>query len=206
MRHVYPVLAGILLHSATYRAILILTAACYWLLYSFSSGIIQYPPSMINPVLFFHNPYFAAGDFYSSGLIWLPVKNLQINLLAGPTLISVLLSILFGLNIVLGSYILRARAANRKLGLAGVVGLAPTLFSSGIACCSAPFGALVLSALVPSASAAVVSLSFNSGYGLVIDAVTAAAMVLSFLYTASRIPNNDYSPRSPHDSPIGGSL
>jgi len=197
-----------ILHSPAYKAVWIVALAGYWLLYSFSSGIIEYSPSMVNPVLFSHNPDFLTGSFYNSGLVWIPggcsfYENapgcFQLNLLAGPVLISVFLSILFGFNIVLASYVLRVRAASRKLGLAGMLGVAPTLFASGMACCTAPFGALVLSVLVPSASAAVVSLSFNSSYGLVTDAATAAAMMLSFLYTASRIAKSGNSERPTRD-------
>ncbi len=178
------------------RVALLASALAYWLLYSFSSGMFFYYPDFDStPYLKeagIPNPYpvtIRGGlrGLYFSGWLWWPNGHLQVNLLYGPSIFSVILSSLFGLSIVLVVWNLRNgilktkhRPGGSKGSLATLLSFLPALFSGG--CCSVPFGAILLGSFLPSAGLS----AFLYDYPPVINAVAAIVMLASVLYMARR--------------------
>jgi len=183
-----------IIRSRGYKLILVASAAAYWVLYAFSVNILQYYQSGLDLSAFkgigtptivgwlYFIPARLVGWYYS-GVEWYPNGHLEVNFLFGATFFSILLSFLFGLNMVMLGYLLSTRYKGRKAGLTGFLGIVPALFSSGMPCCSAPIGTLVLSAVVP--SAALVTSAID--YSPLTNAVTALIMLFSIFYVSRKV-------------------
>lgn len=193
------------------KLILVASAVAYWVLYSFSAGVIFYYSFDLAPLLksagvpnHYYVIYTTGGlmGVYYSGMVWFPTNHLQLNLLFGPTFFSVLLSLLFGLNMVLLGYSLsvKAKSARGINGLVGVapaglnglvgilnsfVGIIPALFSGG--CCALPLGTIILSSLFPLSPgpSALSRLEFN--YAPLIDSLLAGLMLFVLVHSAKKL-------------------
>ncbi|MDG6981651.1 MAG: hypothetical protein JRN51_11150, partial [Nitrososphaerota archaeon] len=80
-------------------------------------------------------------------MVWYPDGHLQLNLVYGPTLFSIILSTLFSLNIVLTVFGVRFARARRGPRAFGVLALIPALFSGG--CCTVPLGLSFIGLFAP---------------------------------------------------------
>ncbi len=177
------------LKTTKFKVMLLLAGLGYWLLYALSSGMVFYYQADVSPLLATSqvpNPYLITsfGSFtgsYFSGIIWYPTGHLQLNLLIGPTFFSLLLSSLFGLNLLLAVYGLRFQGTNRPAGFSGLVAVIPAIFSGG--CCSVPFGLALIGSLLP--SAALFSMVYD--YAFFTNATVAIVACVSLAYAAKRI-------------------
>src|SRR5487761_295171 len=193
---VFSLLRQILGRSKKYKAAALLSAVGYWLLYGYSTGMYFYYSFDVTQYLKASgttNPYFigpvSLGDLqavYNSGVVWIPTSHLQLNLLLGPTLFSILLSILFSMSILLMIYSFRFKGMNRKRqGVTGVVGVIPAIFSSG--CCAVPVATLLLGSIVPST----VLTNIEFGDPLLLNLLIVILMLSSVYYTARKIKSGN---------------
>ncbi len=140
----------------------------YWMLYAFSGGMLFYYSSDITSLLkasSVSNPYFlnyfsSFSGLYNSGMIWYPNGHLQVNLLYGPLIFSLILSTLFSLNVVVTVFSIRFMHIRRGAGPVGILALIPALFSGG--CCSVPFGLALIGMFAPTAG--LTTLVYNYPY------------------------------------------
>jgi hypothetical protein len=172
-----------------YRLTLLVAGVAYWVVYAFSAGMFFYYSFDLAPLLRasqVSNPYFilesgSLTDLYSSGMVWYPTNHLQVNLLYGPTFFSIVLSSLFGLNVLLFVYGVRSRGPVSGLGLNGFAGMVPALFSGG--CCAVPFGAVLFASFIPAAALS----SFVYGYVTLTNSLFSMLMLFALLYSARRL-------------------
>jgi hypothetical protein len=183
-------LLRMILGSRKFKALAVAGWLGYWLLYAFSIGMFFYYSSDItsllktSPVL--PNPYFLKDfssffGFYNSGMIWYPNGHLQVNLLYGPLIFSVVLSTLFSLNIVLTVFSIRFTHLSRGSGSVGVLALIPALFSGG--CCSVPFGLALIGIFAPTVG--LTTLVYD--YPYLINLAFVILMLLSLFYVGRRL-------------------
>lgn len=183
-------LIRLMLHSWRYRLAFVASVTGYWVLYAFSVGMIFYYSFDLEPLLRSSgvpNPYFifypqSFYGLYDSGMIWYPTNHVQLNLLYGPTFFSIVLSSLFGLNMLLFAYSLRKGAGSSR-GLSGLAGIVPALFSGG--CCAVPFGTFLLATFVPAASLG----TFVYSYVAETNSLFAVLLFLSLVYNARKLGN-----------------
>lgn len=198
---------SVIARSRRYKLALFVSAAAYWVLYAFSANILQYyPVGLQDPSSVFGAPS-VIGWFYSipaklvgwyySGMEWWPNGHLEVNFLLGATSFSILLSFLFGLNMVMFGYLLSTKLRGRRAGLTGFFGIIPALFTSSMPCCSAPIGTLLLSAFVPSAA----FLTSTIEYGPLTNSVTALIMLLSLFYVSRKVTGLSYRNARGTDGP-----
>jgi len=171
-----------------YKAVMVAAGAGYWVLYAISGGMFFYYSFDLGPILKadnIPNPYFllytrGIADFYDSGMIWYPTNHLQVNLLFGPVFFSIVLSVLFGLNMLLLAFGFRYRRSKSGRGLGGIMGVIPALFSQG--CCSVPFATVLFSSFIPATLLYTV-------YEFVIpmNIIFASLMLLALVYGARRL-------------------
>lgn len=182
-------LIGLALHSWRHKLIFVASAIAYWVLYAFSAGMIFYYSFDVGPLLRSSgvpNPYFITYTrsfmgLYDSGMVWYPNGHIQLNLLYGSTLFSIVLSVLFGLNMLLLGYSLSVKAKTLTLGLNTLAGIVPALFSGG--CCAVPFGTALLSSFVPLAALS----TFEYSYVAVTNSLFAVLMLFSLIYNARKL-------------------
>ncbi len=185
---------GAILRVWKFRGILAASAVAYWLVYSFSSGMLRYYPFDVTPLLEgvrFYRIALGGGLYglYNSGIVWFPNGHLEVVLLYGTAFFSLLLSTLFGLSIALFVHGPRNSTLERTSGSIGskdlspsLLGLLPALFTGG--CCSLPFGTLILSFL----SSPVLSF-FVYDYSIITNPAVAIVMLVSVVYTVKRTSN-----------------
>ncbi len=171
-----------------YKTLLLTSAAAYWILYAFSSGMIFYYSTDVTPLLRgsgVPNPYFVNfhtfRDSYFSGMIWYPNGHVQLNLLYGPTFFSVVLSVLYSLSMPLLIYGFANVKLDRSSGLKSFFGIVPALFSGG--CCAVPFGIQLISAFAPS----VLFFSFVYNYVLFTNLSVSSFMLISLAYNYRKV-------------------
>ncbi len=181
-------LLGLALKQWKYRLTLSVAGVAYWIVYAFSDGMLSYYSFDLTPLLKasqVSNPFILESrsltDLYSSGMIWYPTNHLQVNLLYGPTFFSIALSSLFSLNVVLTVYRIRSRWPVAGLGLNGVAGIVPALFSGG--CCTVPFGTVLFASFVPAAALS----SFAYDYVILTNSLFGLLMLFTLLYGAKRL-------------------
>ena len=160
----------------------------YWLLYMISGGMFFYYSFDVTPLLqkyqvpnpsFFN--YFGPLGLYNSGIIWYPNGHLQVNLVYGPFVFSLVLATLFSLNMVLMVFSLRFSRFMRRTGPVGLVALVPALFSGG--CCSVPIGL----ALVGVFALAAGLFTLVCDYSYLINLAFAILMVFVLLHVGRRV-------------------
>ncbi len=182
-------LLGVILGSRKFKAFAVAGWLGYWLLYAFSGGMFFYYSSDLTPLLKTSpvpNPYFIK-DFssfvglYNSGMIWYPNGHLQVNLLYGPFIFSLILSTLFSLNAVMMVFSIRFTHLSSGAGPVGVLALIPALFSGG--CCSIPFGLALVGIFVPTAG--LTTLVYN--YPYLTNITFAILMFLSLVPVGRRL-------------------
>lgn len=173
------------------------SAVSYWFLYAFSAGVVFYYSYDLTPLLSqlsaagVPNPHYIVYatrgfmGFYYSGVVWFPTNHLQLNLLFGPTLFSILLSVLFGLNMALLGYSFSSRSKTRTLGLNGLVGIIPTLFTGG--CCTLPFGTILLSYFFPLAAGPSILSGLEFNYAPLMDSFLAGLMLFVLVRSANKL-------------------
>jgi hypothetical protein len=182
-------LLGLVLKQWKYRLALLVAGVAYWVVYAFSAGMLFYYSFDLAPLLKasqVSNPYIilesrSLTDLYNSGMIWYPTNHLQVNLLYGPTFFSIVLSLLFGLNVLLSVYGVSLKQSVSGLGLNGVAGMVPALFSGG--CCAVPFGTVLLASFIPTAALS----SFVYGYVIVTNSLFSVLMLFALLNSARRL-------------------
>ncbi len=182
-------LLKLVLRQSKFKGIILVSFVAYWILYALSSGMFFYYKVDITPLLKTSpvpNPYFIVSfrsftGLYNSGMIWFPNGHLQINLLYGPTIFSVLLAGLFGLNMLLLSYSFHLGGLSKGQGTSGLLGMVPALFSGG--CCSVPFGLVLIGTMVPTAALS----TFAYTYPVLTNIFFAVLMLLSIVYTSRKI-------------------
>lgn len=181
----------VILQSGRYRAILSATGLAYWLLYGFSFGMLQYYSRDLTELLktspvpnpFLYTDFRTLTGLYNSGIIWFPNGHFEMVFLLGPSIFSVLLSILFGLNITLLSQSWRIGGLKMKRGVTGFLGIIPALFSGG--CCTIPLGTVLLASILPSTT--LNTFAFN--YAFSTNFLVGLLMLASIIYTKSKITN-----------------
>ncbi len=184
-----------MLGSGKFKAFAVAGWLGYWLLYAFSGGMFFYYSSDITPLLQTSqvpNPYFLNFGFYNSGMVWYPNGHLQVNLLYGPFIFSLILSTLFSLNLVLTLFSMRFAHFSRRAGPAGFLALIPALFSGG--CCSVPLGLSLIGIFAPTVG--LTTLVYQ--YPYVINLAFVSVMLFSLVYVARRL--RPLSPRQPQQS------
>jgi len=177
------------------RLVLFAAGIGYWVLYAFSAGMFFYYSFDLAPLLKASpvpNPYFvlesrSLTDLYNSGMIWYPTNHLQVNLLLGPSFFSIILSILFGLNMLLLVFGFRFRGPRSSVGLNGAFSMIPALFSGG--CCAVPLGTVLFSSFVPPAALS----TFVYGYVIPTNTLFAILMLLALFYSARRLRSCCYA-------------
>ncbi len=184
-----------ILGTRGFKAIALGSWLGYWFLYAFSGGMIFYYStdlaSFLSTFRTLSNPYFLKDfssffGFYNSGVIWYPNGHLQVNLLYGPLLFSLVLSTLFSLTIVLTVFGIRFNQIRRGAGPLGAVSLVPALFSGG--CCSVPLGLAFLGILIPGIFTPTLGITtLVYGHPYVINLAFGIVMLLSLIYTGRRL-------------------
>lgn len=177
------------LRQSKFKGIILVSFVAYWILYALSSGMFFYYKVDITPLLKTSpvpNPYFIVSfvnfpSLYNSGMIWFPNGHLQINLLYGATIFSVLLAALFALNMLLLSYSSHLGGLSKRQGTSGLLGMVPALFSGG--CCSIPFGLLLIGTIAPTAALS----TFAYTYPVLTNIFFAVLMLFSIVYTSQKI-------------------
>ncbi|MDE1852859.1 MAG: hypothetical protein KGI38_03820 [Thaumarchaeota archaeon] len=175
--------------SWKYRLVLLASILGYWASYSLSVGMFFYYSFDLAPLLKsvqVPNPYFimytqSFMGFYDSGMIWYPTNHLQVNLLIGPAFFSAVLSVLFGLNMMLVGYSVSTRVSTRNLGLSSLAAVVPALFSGG--CCAVPFGTILLASFIPTAALG----TFVYSYVAVTNSLFAVLLFSSLVYNARKL-------------------
>lgn len=160
----------ILQSSKKNKFILLISLVSYWLLYAFSSGMIFYYPEDVSELLvrsgassfYSYISLRSILDIYFSGVVWFPNGHIQLNILLGPLIFSIILSLLFSLQIVVSIFLFRNSPHRLRLGSGstGLLGLVPALFSGG--CCSVPIGVILLGGL--SSSMGLLTLIYDYPY------------------------------------------
>jgi hypothetical protein len=128
----------------------------FWVLYASSTGMITYYAQDITQYLrssAVPNPYFyldfsSLSGALSSSVVWYPTGHLQLVFPIFTTFFSVLLSVLFGLNVALAAYSVGVRRACKGSCSASLVSVIAALFVGG--CCATPIGILLIGPLVSS--------------------------------------------------------
>jgi len=182
-------LLALALKQWKHRLALVAAIVGYWTLYAFSAGMFFYYSFDLTPLLKsaqVPNPYFilesaSLTGLYNSGMIWYPTNHLQVNLLYGPTFFSIILSVLFGLNMILLVHGFSFREPRSSLGLNGAVSMIPALFSGG--CCAIPFGTVLLSSLIPATALS----SFVYDYVLPTNILSVILMLAALLYSSKKL-------------------
>lgn len=167
----------------------------YWLVFAFSSGILVYywedvsslvKASNIPNPLFYLN-FSNLESFYYSGIVWYPSGHLEIVLAFGPLIFSVILSLLFSLNIgtiVYSFKFVRRSTGKRSTGFSSLLGLIPALFSAG--CCSVPVGFLIIGSFVPLVGLRPI-LYFFYAYPALINTFFSFLLVVTLYYALRRM-------------------
>ena len=188
-RHSVPLLLRTILRARGYKALMAGSWLGYWLLYVVSGGMFFYYSFDIFPLLqkykvpnpSFFNYFSGPIGLYNSGIIWYPNGHLQINLVYGPFVFSLVLATLFSLNLVLTVFSLRFSHFTRRTGPVGLLALVPALFSGG--CCSVPIGLALVGVFAPAAG--LFTLVYD--YSYLINLAFAILMVLVLLYVGRRV-------------------
>jgi hypothetical protein len=177
-----------------YKILCLLSGLAYWIVFAFSSGIFFYYPfdvfsivgsSLIpNPLFYFNFSDFKS--FYYSGIIWYPNGHFEIVLAIGPFVFSLILSILFSLNIVTIVYGFKFFRMRRGSGLSGLLGLIPALFSSG--CCSIPIGFSIMGSFISLAGIRPILYIFYA-YPEYVNGAFSLLMFVTLFYMLRRIIN-----------------
>ena len=158
----------------------------YWLLYAYSNCMVTYYRFDVTQFLREYNltnliyvhDYRNFIDAYYSGIIWYVTPHLELTLLYGPVIFSVILSTLFSLNMAMLRISL-GRALRRNV-LPGGLGIIPILFGGG--CCSVPIGTALLGSLMP------LSISiFLADFPYLTNLFMSAIMLTSLLFLWQRI-------------------
>lgn len=185
---VLSLIRQILSQSVKYKLVVLVGTVAYLVVYGYSSGAIFYTSFDVTPYLKqtgLSNPYFISfrnlSGLYYSGMVWFPTSHSQLSFLVGPTFSSIILSVLFGLSILLLIYSLRFRVFKRRQGFVGLIGMLPALFGGG--CCAVPIATLLLGSIVPST----ILFKLEFGDPLLLDLLIAALMLFSILYTGKKI-------------------
>ena len=183
----------ILSSSKKCKAVALLSAIGYWLLYGYSTGMYFYYSLDVTQYLKASgtsNPYFippgSFGDLnalYDSGVVWFPTSHLQFNFLLGPTFFSVVLSILFSQSVIflVYSFGFKESLSKKAQAVGGVFGIIPALFSGG--CCAVPVATLLFGSIVPSS----VLFNFEFGDPLLMNLAIVILMLVSIMYTSKKI-------------------
>jgi hypothetical protein len=184
-----PSLLRMILRSRRFKVLAVGSWLGYWLLYAVSGGMLFYYSTDITPLLktspvpnpSFINDFSGLFGFYNSGMVWYPNGHLQVNLLYGPTVFSIILSSLFSLNIALSVFGVRFARIRRGPGSVGVLALIPALFSGG--CCSVPLGLSFVGIFAPTVGLA--TLVYD--YPIVTNLAFVTVMILSLGYVGRRL-------------------
>jgi hypothetical protein len=161
----------------------------YWLLYTVSGGMFFYYSLDITALLqkyqvpnpSFFNSFSSLSGFYNSAMVWYPNGHLQVNLIYGPFIFSLVLATLFSLNIVLTVFSLRFSHFTRGAGPVGLLALVPALFSGG--CCSVPIGLTLVGVFAPTAG--LFMLVYD--YPYLINLAFMILMAVSLVYIGRRV-------------------
>ncbi len=176
-------LLRVMLSSRKFKVLAVVGWLGYWLLYAFSGGMFFYYPNFdLTPYIKgLPNPEFVSNGPYFSGFLWWPNGHLQVNLLYGPFIFSLILSTLFSLNLVLTLFSIRFAHFSKGAGPAGILALIPALFTGG--CCSVPFGLSLIGILAPTVG--LTTLVYE--YPHVINLAFVFVMLFSLVYVARRV-------------------
>ncbi|MCL5252676.1 MAG: hypothetical protein M1351_01095 [Candidatus Thermoplasmatota archaeon] len=185
------------LRTAGGRILFLASLAGYWLLYALSTGIIAYfsynalsqvisaggtNPIVVNFLAYWQYP----ANIYESGLLWFVTPNLMLSLLIGPLFFSTVLSLLFGVNMLIFAGLIRRRGSAGRSGVAGLASVIPAVFSGS--CCYAPFGliaAVSLFHLSVSQTGALYALSYT--YQILDNTVFTLLMLFSAFYSYRKL-------------------
>ncbi len=189
VRHSVPLLLRTILRARGFKVLMAGSWLGYWLLYMVSGGMLFYYSFDIFPLLqryqvpnpSFFNYFSSLLGLYNSGIIWFPSGHLQVNLVYGPFIFSLVLATLFSLNVVLAVFSLRSPHVTRLTGPVGLLALVPALFSGG--CCSVPVGLALVGVFAPAAG--LFTLVYN--YSYLTNLAFAILMVLVLLYVGRRV-------------------
>jgi hypothetical protein len=178
-----------ILHSRRFKVLAVGSWLGYWLLYAFSGGTFFYysfdltsllrTSSVPNP--YYINDFSSFFGFYNSGMVWYPNGHLQVNLLYGPFIFSLVLATLFSLNIVLTVFSIPFAHFTRGPGPMGLLALVPALFSGG--CCSVPLGLSLIGIFAPTVG--LTTLVYD--YPYLINLAFVILMFLSLVYVGRRL-------------------
>jgi len=160
----------------------------YWLVYFLSGGWLFYSQIDFSKIMAeYHIPSVrfippSGGLFglYNAGFAWNITGHLELNLIYGPLLFSVLLAVMFSISVNLMVVGLRA-SRFKKAGSMGILAIIPAIFSGG--CCSIPIGAVLFGALIPSG----VLYNLVWGYPFITNLIVALLMVVSIVYTKRKL-------------------
>jgi len=130
------------------RLVLLSAGFVYWVLFAFSSGILTFysqPATWLftygvgsRPVLFLYtNNIHNFLDY--SGIYWFPDEHVGVSLLLLPTLVSIVMAVLF--YVILGDLLLLHSLRRKKAVL--TIATFPSVVTTG-ACCSVPFMYLLI--------------------------------------------------------------
>lgn len=185
------------LRTAGGRVLFLASLAGYWLLYALSTGIITYfsynalsqvisaggtNPIVLNFLAYWQYP----ANIYESGLLWFVTPNLMLSLLIGPLFFSTVLSLLFGVNMLIFAGLIRRRGSAGRSGVASLASVIPAVFSGS--CCYAPFGliaAVSLFHLSLSQTGALYALSYT--YQILDNTVFTLLMLFSAVYSYRKL-------------------
>ncbi|MDG6953785.1 MAG: hypothetical protein JRN33_02220 [Nitrososphaerota archaeon] len=184
-----PYLLRTILSSRKFKVLAAGSWLGYWLLYSVSGGMFFYSSFDVSPLLktsLVPNPYFISdfssfSGFYNSGMVWYPDGHLQINLVYGPLIFSLILATLFSMNIILTLFSVGFARFTKGTGTIGILALLPALFSGG--CCSVPLGLALVGIFAPTAGLT----ALVYGYPYLINLAFVILMVLSLFYIGRRV-------------------
>jgi hypothetical protein len=175
--------------SWKYRLVFIASMIGYWIVYSISAGMFFYYSFDLTPFLISShvpNPYFimytqSFMGLYDSGMILYPTNHLQVNLLFGPTFFSIVLSVLFGLNMMVVGYSLSTKSTASRSGLSSFAAIVPAMFSGG--CCAVPLGTVLLASFIPATALS----TFVYSYVAVTNALFGVLLFVTLAYGARRL-------------------
>lgn len=149
-------LLSFILQRRRFKVVLIASSLVFWGLYASSAGMVRYYASDLTQYLRASevpNPYLYL-DFSSlsgaliSTIVWYPNGHLQLVFPIITTFFSILLAILFGLNMTLAAHGFRTSRSCMGTCSTGLVSMVASLFVGG--CCATPFGILLIGPLVSS--------------------------------------------------------
>ena len=188
-RQSVPLLLRTILRARGFKVLMAGSWLGYWLLYMVSGGMFFYYSFDILPLLqkyqvpnpSFLNYFSGLLGLYNSGMIWFPNGHLQVNIVYGPFVFSLILATLFSLNMVLTVFGLRLSHVARRTGPVGLLALVPALFSGG--CCSVPVGLALVGVFAPAAG--LFTLVYD--YSYLVNLAFAILMVLVLLYVGRKV-------------------